>query len=92
MNVVNKTDIISEYRSHSSDTGSEGVQVALLQSKVIRLTEHLKANHKDYSAKKQLLQCVAKVQSKLRYIATRDMDLHDSLVKKLSIRIKNNKK
>ena len=43
-----KGKIISEYRTHDTDTGSPEVQVALLTSRINELTEHFKTHTKDH--------------------------------------------
>ncbi len=37
-----KTKVISDYHRHDSDTGSPEVQVAILTSRILQLTEHLR--------------------------------------------------
>ena len=44
-----KTNLIGDYRTHDSDTGSPEVQVALLSERISYLTEHAKLNAKDHN-------------------------------------------
>ena len=42
-----KTNIITEYHTHETDTGSPEVQVALLTTRINQLTEHLNTHKHD---------------------------------------------
>ena len=53
-----KGKIISEYRTHETDTGSPEVQVALLTSRITELTEHFKTHTKDHHSRRGLLKLV----------------------------------
>ena len=44
-----KQEIFSQYGKSNTDTGSCESQIALFSYRISRLTEHMKANHKDYS-------------------------------------------
>ena len=43
-----KTEIIGSYKTHTADTGSPEVQVALLSERIAYLTEHFKTHAKDH--------------------------------------------
>ena len=43
-----KQEIIATYKREENDTGSPEVQIALLTERINELTEHLKANTKDF--------------------------------------------
>ena len=45
-----KTDLITNYRTHDGDTGSPEVQIALLSNRITYLTEHFKSHAKDHHA------------------------------------------
>ena len=46
--------VVDEFGSHTTDTGSPEVQVALLTERINHLTEHLKVNKKDHPKKRQV--------------------------------------
>ena len=46
LNKDRKTELISSYRTHDSDTGSPEVQVAILSERISYLTEHFKTHAK----------------------------------------------
>ena len=53
-----KQAVMTEYRTHESDTGSPEVQVAVLTERVRELTEHLKIHKKDFHSRRGLLKMV----------------------------------
>ena len=79
-------EIREEYRQHESDTGSPEVQVALLTKRINGLTEHLKANHKDYQCERGLLRMVSRRRHLLQYLRQRDIERYRGLIKSLGLR------
>lgn len=86
MTVAAKSGIIEKYRAHGSDTGSPEIQVALLTSKILELTEHLKANKKDHSARRGLLKMVGRRASLLKYLTQTDRNRYKSIIASLGLR------
>lgn len=81
-----KAKITSDLAKHKTDTGSAAVQVAIMTERIAELTAHLKANKKDFAARRGLLQLVGRRKKLLKYIAERDGEAYLSLIKKLGIR------
>ena len=81
-----KTQLISEYRHHDSDTGSPDVQVALLSKRITQLTEHLRVNKHDESSRRGLLKLVGQRRRLLAYIRRKDFQRYMALTEALSIR------
>ena len=81
-----KQEVIGEYRTHDSDTGSAEVQVAILTERVRHLTEHLKTHKKDHASRRGLLKMVGRRASLLRYLQKRDWERYTALIKRLGIR------
>lgn len=81
-----KTDIITNYRVHGTDTGSPEVQVAVLTQRIRDLTEHLKVHIHDYHSKKGLLTMVGKRRKLLRYLKEKDFGRYKSLIENLGLR------
>ena len=50
-----KHELIGEYQTHETDTGSADVQVAMLTERISQLSTHLKSNKQDYSSQRGLL-------------------------------------
>lgn len=55
-----KQDIIKKFQTVQGDTGSPEVQVALLSTRIAKLTEHLKAHDHDNHSRRGLLSMIAK--------------------------------
>ena len=71
---------------HEKDTGSADVQVALLTRRINQLTEHLKANLKDHSSRRGLLQMVARRRKMLDYLKDTATDRYKVVLEKLNLR------
>ena len=81
-----KQEIINEYQVHETDTGSADVQVAMLTTRINRLTEHLKSNKQDHSSRRGLLKMIGRRKRLLGYIKSRDVEQYRDLIKRLGIR------
>jgi len=81
-----KQEVIDEYRTHDSDTGSPEVQVALLTARVRHLTEHLKVHRKDHASRRGLLKMVGQRTRLLRFLKNNDWTRYQALIKRLGIR------
>ena len=81
-----KTDIITRFRTHDSDTGSPQVQIAILSERIGELTEHFKTHKKDHASRRGLLMLVSKRRRLLDYLKTTDTDLYRDVFGKLGIR------
>ena len=80
------TKDIEALRMHEKDTGSADVQAALLTRRINQLTEHLKANVKDHSSRRGLLQMVARRRKLLDYLKDTAADRYKSAIEKLNLR------
>ncbi len=81
-----KTDLITEYRVHDSDTGSPEVQIALLSSRITYLTEHFKTHAKDHHSRRGLLKLVGRRRRLLDYLKQTDLERYRTIIDKLGIR------
>ncbi len=81
-----KGKIISEYRTHDTDTGSPEVQVALLTSRINELTEHFKTHTKDHHSRRGLLKLVGQRRRLLDYLKGKDLERYRSTIERLGIR------
>ena len=86
INLKNKAEIVEKYGKDSKDTGSVEVQVALLTEKINELTEHLKANKKDFQGRRGLLMMVGRRKNLLAYLKKVDLERYRELIKKLNLR------
>jgi small subunit ribosomal protein S15 len=81
-----KPTIVSQYRTHDTDTGSPEVQVALLTNRIVYLTEHFKSNAKDHHSRRGLLKLVGRRRRLLDYLKSEDPDRYHRLIERLGIR------
>jgi len=85
-NKEEKKNIVVKFGLNETDTGRDAVQVALLTTRIIALTEHLKTNKKDYSTKRGLLKLVGRRKRLLSYIERRDVKRYRELIAELNLR------
>jgi small subunit ribosomal protein S15 len=83
-----KSQIISEYHRHESDTGSPEVQVAILTRRINQLTDHLRANKHDESCRRGLLKLVGQRRRLLAYLRRTEYPRYLDLTERLSLRRK----
>jgi small subunit ribosomal protein S15 len=81
-----KQSIIDQYRTHTSDTGSPEVQIALLSERIGQLTEHFKTHKKDHASRRGLLMLVSKRRRLLDYLKKYDTERYKDVISKLGIR------
>lgn len=81
-----KTKIVASAARHKTDTGSPEVQVSVLTERIAEVTEHLKANKKDFMARRGLLQMVGKRRRLLQYLAKTNPESYIALTDKLKLR------
>jgi small subunit ribosomal protein S15 len=81
-----KTEIISGYKRHESDTGSPEVQIALLTTRIQQLTEHLKTHKHDNHSRRGLLKLVGQRRRHLRYLNKTNPDSYRELIQRLGLR------
>lgn len=81
-----KQEIINEFQSHETDTGSAEVQVALLTERINKLSMHLRINKKDFSSRRGLLKMIGHRKQLLGYINRLNPDHYRALITRLGIR------
>ena len=81
-----KQQLIDTYKINETDTGSPEVQIAILTYRINSLTEHLKANKKDFHSQRGLLRMVGHRKNLLNYLAKKDIERYREIVKKLGLR------
>ena len=84
-----KTAVIKEYQRFEGDTGSTEVQIAILTARIKELTEHMKANKKDFHSARGLQKMVGKRRALLDYLKRNDLEGYRTLIKRLGIRKKS---
>jgi small subunit ribosomal protein S15 len=81
-----KLQIVADYKTHEKDTGSPEVQIALLTTRIVELTGHLKTHPKDHSSRRGLLKMVGKRNSLLKYLTREDRARYVKLIGRLGLR------
>jgi small subunit ribosomal protein S15 len=81
-----KIQVIKDFAEHESDTGSSGVQIALLTERINNLTEHFKNHKKDYNSRVGLLRLVSQRKRLLDFLKRENSDKYKELVDKLSLK------
>lgn len=81
-----KVQLVGEYKTHDTDTGSAEVQIALLTERINHLAEHLKTHKKDHSSRRGLLRMVGKRSTLLKYLTSKDRQRYLGLIERLGIR------
>ena len=81
-----KTDIIGNYRTHDSDTGSPEVQVAILTRRIKDLADHLSAHKHDNHSRRGLLKMVGRRRRLLTYLSRTQNERYQQLIASLGLR------
>jgi len=81
-----KQALIREYQTKEGDTGSTGVQIAILTQRISYLTDHLRVHRKDYHCLRGLLKLVGQRRRLLRYLRKEDSGRYMDLTTRLLIR------
>lgn len=81
-----KAEIVNEFKRADTDTGSPEVQVSLMTSRIKYLTDHFKANKKDFHSRRGLQALVNKRRKLLVYLKREDSKRYMTLIQKLGLR------
>ena len=87
MSITNekKAELIKEYGQKEGDTGSPEVQVAILTTRILNLTEHLKTHKKDFHSRRGLLIMVGQRRRLLDYLQSRNEARYLDLISRLGL-------
>lgn len=83
---VKKKGLIEKYQANKKDTGSIGVQIALLTEKINDLVSHLQTHKKDHDSRRGLLMMVGKRRRLLNYLRKHDQKTYEKLIADLGLR------
>lgn len=81
-----KNELINEFKTHESDTGSPEVQIAVLTAEINTLNDHLRVHKKDHHSRRGLLKMVGKRRNLLTYLRNKDVSRYRDLINKLGLR------
>lgn len=80
-----KQEIIKEFKTAEGDTGSPEVQIALLTTRIDRLTEHLKAHAHDVHSRRGLLSMIAKRRRLINFLKKVNKERASGITKKIGL-------
>ncbi len=86
LSAVEKVDVVSKYQQKEGDTGSPEVQVALLTTRIVQLTEHFKEHKHDHHSRRGLLRMVNQRRKLLDYLKGKNVDRYKELISGLGLR------
>ncbi len=81
-----KIEIVKKFGSNDKDTGSTEVQIALLTTRILELTEHFKIHKKDHAGRRGLLKLVGHRRRLLKYLKKTNLEGYREILKKLNLR------
>ena len=81
-----KNTVVERHRVGPTDTGSTGLQVALLTERINSLTDHFRTHPKDHHGRRGLLMMVSKRRRLLEYLKRRDLEGYRRLIDQLGLR------
>ncbi|MCB8932388.1 MAG: 30S ribosomal protein S15 [Fimbriimonadaceae bacterium] len=81
-----KQSVIAEYATKEGDTGSAEVQIAVMQSRIAQITDHLRRNKKDFHSRRGLQILVGKRRRLEGYLRAKDVVRYRELIQRLGIR------
>ncbi|MFP5520007.1 MAG: 30S ribosomal protein S15 [Bdellovibrionia bacterium] len=81
-----KAEILKKFKLSDLDTGSTGVQIALLTARIIDLTGHFSSHKKDHHGRRGLLKAVNQRRKLLDYLRRKDLKKYEEIIKVLDIR------
>jgi len=81
-----KTQIVKEYQTHTKDTGSPEVQIAILTKRINQLRDHFDKHKKDHSSRRGLLKLVSRRNQLLKYLTREDRTRYQQVIGRLGLR------
>lgn len=81
-----KQTIIKDFGRHESDTGSPEVQIALLTTRILQLTDHLRTHKHDQHSRRGLLKLVGQRRRHLKYLSQTNPESYRQMLERLGLR------
>ena len=86
LSAAEKAEIIKEFQTDPTDTGSPEVQVALLTRNINALQEHFKTHKQDHHSRRGLIRMVNQRRTLLDYLKRKDANRYSALLGRLGLR------
>ena len=81
-----KTQIVSDFKTHDKDTGSPEVQIAILTRRINDLRDHFEKHKKDHASRRGLLMLVSRRNQLLKYLTRQDRTRYQQVINRLGLR------
>ncbi|HYU18500.1 MAG TPA: 30S ribosomal protein S15 [Chloroflexota bacterium] len=81
-----KGEVIEQYRTHPTDSGSAEVQVAILTHRIKELADHLSRHKHDDHSRRGLLKMVGRRRRLLTYLSRTENERYQRLIASLGLR------
>ncbi|MCZ2257017.1 30S ribosomal protein S15 [Sporosarcina sp. G11-34] len=81
-----KNELISEFKTHESDTGSADIQIAILTEEINNLNGHLSTHKKDHHSRRGLLKMIGRRRKLLKYMRDNEVQRYRDLIAALGLR------
>ena len=85
LSTTQKQQIIKQFQTIEGDTGSPEVQIALLSTRIQKLTVHLKEHGHDVHSRRGLLSMIAKRRRLVNFLEKVDKKRASEIVKKVEL-------
>jgi small subunit ribosomal protein S15 len=76
---------IRKFQVHRIDTGSSGVQIAVLTEKIRNLARHFALHRKDHHSKRGFQSLISKRRQLMKHLRRHDFEAYAAVVKELSL-------
>ena len=86
LSMQDRKDIISKFQASANDTGSAAVQIALITERIQYISNHLKANPKDFAGERGLNKLVGQRRRLLAYLKRTDFEKYQKVTRELKLR------
>ena len=86
MSFETKKAIVKKFQQNAKDTASPEVQIALMSSRIDRLTTHFKTHTHDANSRRGLLRLVNHRRKLLKYLESTDAMRYKKLISTLELR------
>ena len=81
-----KSAATEPFKTHKTDTGSTGVQIAILTARINDLSKHMTTNKKDFATRLGLLKMVGQRRRLLNYLNRNDEKQYQKVLTELNLR------
>lgn len=81
-----KNELIAEFKTHDTDTGSADIQIAILTEEINNLNGHLSTHKKDHHSRRGLMKMIGRRRKLLKYMRDNEVQRYRDLISKLGLR------